>query len=102
MLLRVALVGAATLLVGATAALTLRQPLARLLAPLAARLRARIPLLATAFGLLERAAGETAQLLRGGTRHAIELVLLTTLQWTLRYGILWTVLAVFGQCRPDA
>jgi uncharacterized protein (TIRG00374 family) len=98
-LLRAAFAGCGALLGGALLAFTLRKPLARWLARLANSPR-RSPRITALHDLLVRALHETSDLLGGDPRASVALALLTAIQWTTRYGVLWLALAAFGHSVP--
>ncbi|MBA8887206.1 uncharacterized protein (TIRG00374 family) [Dokdonella fugitiva] len=100
LMLRAAFAGSGVLCAGALLAFVLRRPLLR-----AAARRAeshRDSRFARAYTLLAQALHDTARLLRGDARATLALAVLTTMQWTTRYGVLWLALGAFGHAVPYA
>jgi len=98
-MLRGAFFGSGVLVAATALAFTLRRPLGRRLARFAHAPR-RGARFARLHDLLARALHDTSYLLRGDTRAGVALALLTGVQWTTRYGVLWLALAAFGHDVP--
>ncbi|HEU4663743.1 MAG TPA: lysylphosphatidylglycerol synthase transmembrane domain-containing protein [Dokdonella sp.] len=100
LVLRAAFAGGGLLGAGALLAFLLRKTLLRHAVRRAQVHRqgrlARVP------ALIAQALQEAARILRGDARAGAALALLTTVQWTTRYGVLWLALAAFGHPVPYA
>ena len=100
LMLRAAFAGGGVLCGGALLAFVLRRPLLRAAAHRAESHRdGRV---ARAYSLFAQALQDTARLLHGDARATLALAVLTTVQWTTRYGVLWLALGAFGHAVPYA
>lgn len=99
LVLRGAFAGGGVLVAAIAAALVLHRPIGRWLSRVAdaPQRRARV---ARLHGLLAHALRDTSRMLRGDPRTGVALALLTSVQWTTRYGVLWLALAAFGHDVP--
>ena len=100
LMLRAAFAGGGVLCASALLAFALRRPLLRAAARRAER--HRDGRFARAYALLAQSLHDTARLLHGDARATLALAVLTTVQWTTRYGVLWLALAAFGHTVPYA
>jgi uncharacterized protein (TIRG00374 family) len=100
LMLRAAFVGGGVLCAAALLAFVLRRPLLRAVARRADRHREGR--FARVHALLAQALHDTARLLHGDARAMLALAVLTSVQWTTRYGVLWLALGAFGHAVPYA
>lgn len=98
-MLRGAFIGSGVLVATIALAFVLRRPLGRRLARFAHAPR-RGTRFARLHDLLVGALHDTARMLRGDPRTVIVLALLTGVQWTTRYGVLWLALGAYGHDVP--
>jgi uncharacterized protein (TIRG00374 family) len=98
-LLQAALAGGALIALGALVAIAARRWIAHGLARVGT-IPTRRPRTAVLRDLLAHAARPITLLLCGNPRYALCLAMLTTLQWTTRYGVLWVALAALGHDVP--
>jgi uncharacterized protein (TIRG00374 family) len=99
-LLRVAFASSAVMLVAAVVVIALRAHLMRWLAAACAAPVESATRDARLRRLLARSLRDTGRVLSGDRRYACAVIVLTSLQWSLRYGVLWAALIALGHSVP--